>query len=608
MPEEDTDDELTEDEFRELLEDNDDVVRSVLRDELDSRAVEKETSSRRDVLKAMGLGAVGLGGSTVAVKESVGTANAALDSQIPGIDMAAGYGIEWNNTPWQVGHNIDTGRLEFTTDNNGNTAYIPAGASGDLTEGGSGVISVPDDYSTVQAAHDNASPGDTIKLTGVSNENGTTITKPLRIVGGGTSYTDSQDPDTYIDVSGGDGITFDAPVVVEDLLVDGSGGSFNAKWIGTDNRNITARNVVVRNGGGVGHLLTGETQQMDLHLGANANASHGIHVLLDSNSEYFSANRCVFHAENNGSDGIHVSTTSSDRSPVTGNVFSNVLAENNGGWGLYVADGVSFEANTVTGYGFESNTAGGFRVVDTGAGNIGGSGGNKMNVRRAGDSTFNAALFESLDVTDLPNTVGSSAPRLSNYFYDDFEDGSLRDRVGRRTGQYVSSDEPGRVYAGVERPIWKTGDGSPSVSNGALEMPAADTTNQFVVATPYRFEVGTYEFTFQFSSTPSTGRVRFEFLTETAAKWVQIIVDPDGTLRLERNDGTGKTTIISGSWNGDTNQHTAKATRDESGNYELFVDGTSQGTASDTYLPNAKRVRLINTSDATVSIDRVKIR
>ena len=171
---------------------------------------------------------------------------------------------------------------------------------------------------------------------------------------------------------------------------------------------------------------------------------------------------------------------------------------------------------------------------------------------------------------------------------DDFADGQLTDRAlhESRAGFY---------------PEWKTIVGSPSATSGALVFPSG---SKHIVSpgvrqadgsiTTFRISrmmTGTWRWDYQFQVTPSSSYFAVRPIVDDNDNLWRIKVFADGTVNLEKADSGSVSTVVSGSWSVDTASHTIKFVRskdiDGNGNIgvELIVDGTSQGTATDTFVP-----------------------
>lgn len=185
----------------------------------------------------------------------------------------------------------------------------------------------------------------------------------------------------------------------------------------------------------------------------------------------------------------------------------------------------------------------------------------------------------------------------STYLADDFRDNRLTGRV--------SESHPWKRI----RPDWTTSSGSPSVDSGTLTFPAGDTTPQ-IVRTDTAMYAGTWEFDFQFNSDPTSASFNFYILFEGGENYLNFQVRNDGNIKLLKKEAGAFADVVTGTWGDDTSQHTAKITAsydsiNDTMDYELFVDGTSQGTGSDSFKPTNPTLRLVNSTNAQIDIDTI---
>jgi len=204
---------------------------------------------------------------------------------------------------------------------------------------------------------------------------------------------------------------------------------------------------------------------------------------------------------------------------------------------------------------------------------------------------------------DLKSQLRPVKPYVRQYeIYDDWDDSRLTDR--RVTVEAFRCKEQSNF-----RPEWTTESGSPSASGGELVLPAGDTTVQIVDA-PSSFDTGTWEVDL-LEHTASTGAVVFRLIFQDADNWwsgwwrlyegyQKLVKDDAGTVTAVIDTGTG---VIAD----DGTYHTYKYTRDSDGNWEMFQDGSSLGTATDTFLPTANKLRFRNWEDAEVDFDNLKV-
>lgn len=187
---------------------------------------------------------------------------------------------------------------------------------------------------------------------------------------------------------------------------------------------------------------------------------------------------------------------------------------------------------------------------------------------------------------------------INNYIEDGWDDNSITGRSNPDEGYFLhpsdnllSNDyEAGDALKGVYRPEWTTQSGSPSASNGVLSLSAGDTTQQSIL-TPSEFTAGTWETDYKFTNTPSSGGICMVIMAQSTS--LDGVGRPNncyfgynhfnGDYHLYLNNGGSATNIITTISLGVPESFaTMKISRTTRGNFELFHNGTSQGTATDT--------------------------
>jgi len=168
---------------------------------------------------------------------------------------------------------------------------------------------------------------------------------------------------------------------------------------------------------------------------------------------------------------------------------------------------------------------------------------------------------------------------------------------------------------------WEIYNGSPSVSQGVLNLPAGDaTTQRFATNSQSYFDTGNFEFEMRLNATPTANNFIFKFLHHYDGAYYnmyQVYLNSAGFLELRVVPaGTNThTTLIDNSITLDTNWHTIRVTSDRNGTgtygeWELFYDGTSLGTADNTYKPNYQastdHTRFKNSMDVSIDIKNLK--
>lgn len=203
---------------------------------------------------------------------------------------------------------------------------------------------------------------------------------------------------------------------------------------------------------------------------------------------------------------------------------------------------------------------------------------------------------------------------ITTYIEDDWGDGALTARTDATEGYFLHpSDaqigddvEAGDVLKGVSRPEWDT-DGSPTVSSGALLIHG---TSGEYVRTPTDLTVGSWSIDSRYHSTGNGTNSSLNVILEDSSNWWKAFLREDSWqyAQLKKADAGTTTVVIDSTWAVDTNWHSRKATRDAYGNWELFFDGASQGTATDSFLPAAEVIHITNGTGADASYDNLEVR
>lgn len=192
------------------------------------------------------------------------------------------------------------------------------------------------------------------------------------------------------------------------------------------------------------------------------------------------------------------------------------------------------------------------------------------------------------------------------YLVDDWGDSALTGRTNPVTGQYVSGAD-GKLRS-FYRPEWTTENGSPSASGGSLVLPDGSETRQSVERDT-NFSVGEWTFQFERQSAASEGLLLLYIARESGQNEVRLDIEQGGAFELVEKDSDTVTTIISTTWPDDEQPHEVSVTRDSLGNWELFFDGTSQGTAASSFFPALPaKTRFDNRFDAEINCDWVELR
>lgn len=203
---------------------------------------------------------------------------------------------------------------------------------------------------------------------------------------------------------------------------------------------------------------------------------------------------------------------------------------------------------------------------------------------------------------NIPPAAGVSVTDADSFvMLDDFADNKLSSR------DYFQP-----------RPEWATKLGSPSVGGGVATIPNGHIVDQ-VIATPSTFIIGSWEITHNFVNN-TLGKFRFHVFADA-----DDINDLNGYFanrnctnpdypyfRLYSQTGSSIASIISSQPAIDTDPHIFKITRDVSGNWEIFLDGVSEGTVTNIVHSTANYLLLSNdyTTDEDVysQVDNLEVK
>jgi len=225
----------------------------------------------------------------------------------------------------------------------------------------------------------------------------------------------------------------------------------------------------------------------------------------------------------------------------------------------------------------------------------------------SGDSIGSIRLGDGSEISEVRTGAGdvlfsASAIPDSGIYLDDVADNKLNNRDTYSTTGFDGTEPASSTFSNPSRPEWSVDSGGPSASGEEIVLPAGDSTNQ-IISTPLSNDKLRWDFEFECQSTPSFGRLGIQLLWESNNDVYQVDIQGNGTYRIQKREGGTGSVIIDGTWDGDAQRHTGAVEHDGNGNWELFYDGASQGTASDSYLPNFTDVRLANGGAAEIGLD-----
>ena len=194
---------------------------------------------------------------------------------------------------------------------------------------------------------------------------------------------------------------------------------------------------------------------------------------------------------------------------------------------------------------------------------------------------------EIVDAMSNPAKIGTGGRR--GYIGDDWDDNKLSSRDKAATVATALS----RIVQKF-RPEWSIGNKGtspdPYADNKQLIMPAdPSNTGGKEVYTSLNTNTGTFKIKFRNATTTTATEWVFPIAIFSGGSYLSggdyyaIFYRTDGSAyRLEKRVGGTRSILIDSTWDGDDAWHEAKFTRDESGNLELFYDGVSKGTATNT--------------------------
>lgn len=474
----------------------------------------------------------------------------------------------------------------------------------------------------LQAAHD-ALPADggTIILAGTVAETGITFTKPVHLIGAGAR--ESGRAGAFLDTSGGDGLWLQAPCALESVMIAGdntsgldAGYGIRVGQAAGSLAGVHLSNVAVLDQGGNGVEILGSLANSSLDLTARGNSGH--QVLVDLAASGDSLEGCVFPrliaTGAPSGDGVRIDGSGS----VSGTQISQLRAEANQGWGLWIADAISLHGTGIFGAGTRGNNLGGtageiYCQPTVGSGNamlLGGAGTDRSQL------TIASGVFEQLSIRGLPNLIGMTAPAFGEYYlYDDFRDDAIHRRQGTQRGVYrptgSTNTEP---LVGVHYPRWvPVSDTNPTVTGGEFFIAAGDTTERVYEIPRVHLPTGEYEAMLRFEAAPTAGEFEWRVWgNEDASQYISLVLDAvggtvgNGDFILRKDDGT-QSDLASDTWPLDTESKRIGLTRDSSGNLTTYLNTFFSRGVTDAWLPAGTKTQLRNRTDQRVIIDTIRM-
>ena len=185
---------------------------------------------------------------------------------------------------------------------------------------------------------------------------------------------------------------------------------------------------------------------------------------------------------------------------------------------------------------------------------------------------------------------------------DDWSDNKLTSRDNAATTATGFTDRFGKTF----RPEWTVDSGTWTGNAEVMKKTNGGSAGAVYVSSTYT--TGTWSVKLQNQST-SNVISDFCFMWVDASNMNFYRMSTNPTLQLVKKVSDTDTALIDSGWTADTAWHTCKVTRDASGNFEMFFDGVSKGTATDTDITTSNQIRQNNlhSADGNVWVDDLKV-
>lgn len=203
-------------------------------------------------------------------------------------------------------------------------------------------------------------------------------------------------------------------------------------------------------------------------------------------------------------------------------------------------------------------------------------------------------------------------PDINNYLEDDFGDNALTSRTNTNDGVYAHPDAnvAGDVFIGRYRPVWNNTSGAVTAQNTRAEFSNGDSTIARI-NTPSSFNTGSWEWAVEVTSAPGTGGVELGAFSDSldllAGNGIAINVTSNGNYNLLEVVSGNPDTFIDAPSISYGSEIVYRLNRDSYGNFEVFTDGTSDGTATNTFTPEAIYSGIQSRADVDVYVNNLVI-
>ena len=188
---------------------------------------------------------------------------------------------------------------------------------------------------------------------------------------------------------------------------------------------------------------------------------------------------------------------------------------------------------------------------------------------------LNGTAYATIDLTHLASILYA--------WHDDWADNKLTSRDNRATT--AASILGANEFAQKFRPEWTVQSGTWNADAGYVTK--TNGTAHDHLSTPSTFAVGTWECDFKLDVDNSYIRIVImnneSVVSATSDGYYVYAHGSSNFYRFDKRINNVSTTIINGgAWANHTTQQTTKVTRNISGDFELFLEGVSEGTVTDT--------------------------
>lgn len=218
-------------------------------------------------------------------------------------------------------------------------------------------------------------------------------------------------------------------------------------------------------------------------------------------------------------------------------------------------------------------------------------------------SDRNDVFADGVDANSVNLAVQHTGLFAPFYRVDDFGDNAATSgRSGTARTHYLNPTQGTRIAK--FRPYWTEQGGSTSVSNQELTVGSSGG----YITIPSGLETGSWEVHFKFDTAPASGELQTFLLRKDANNQWRVRIQSGGGLNLSSVQSGTNSTLVSSTWPVDTNPHTVRVERTRDGDWELFFDGASEGTATDTFVPGGDRnFGFYNGMDVATTVQHVAL-